>query len=274
MTEHYATIEGVALLQTRTTWLGGRLEANRWLVIAGLAIIAAAAALSYYHLSWRTIGLNYEALGEFVATHGGLAVLAFVALHIAAVALALPFGGMLAVAGGMFFGWATSALASLAGAALGAIAVFLVARGTLGHVLANRSGVRLRQMRSGFERNGVSYVIISRLVGVPAFVITMAAALFGMRLKPFALGTVLGAALPLAAIAYLGSTIGVGISAQNDSFRRCLAAHPLDADAACPYAIDWSAFPGWELFIAATALVFIALIPVAIKRRSTRHVAV
>ena len=117
-------------------------------------------------------------------------------------------------------------------------------------------------------------MIVLRVIGVPGFLVNLGAALLGVQLKPFVLGTLIGILPPVTAFTYLGSVIGVGIAAQNANFSACIAAHPLDADAACPYGIDWSAFPGQELFIAATLLAGLALLPVILKKRSTRHVAV
>ncbi len=270
MQELQTTLPSTAPCEDAFTAAGGQ---RALLLVCSLAFLLLA-VLSYNYLSWRAVGLNYEALSAVVGTNATLAFVGFVAFHIAIVALGLPGGGILAVTAGVLFGWLTGIAAAMAGAVLGAIAIFLAARTSLGRVFAARTGLWIERLRTGFGEDGISYLIVLRVIGVPGFLVNLGAALLGVRLKPFVLGTLIGILPPVTAFTYLGSVIGVGIAAQNANFSACIAAHPLDADAACPYGIDWSAFPGQELFIAATLLAGLALLPVILKKRSTRHVAV
>ena len=270
MQELQTTLPSTAPCEDAFTTASGQ----RALLLVCFVALVLLALLSYNYASWRTVGLNYEALSAVVAANATLAFVGFLVFHIAVVALGLPGGGILAVTAGVLFGWLTGIAAAMAGAVLGAIAIYLAARTSLGSVFAARSGPWIERLRSGFAEDGISYLIVLRVIGVPGFLVNLGAALLGVGLKPFVLGTLIGILPPVTAFTYLGSVIAVGIAAQNANFSACIAAHPLDADAACPYGIDWSAFPGQELFIAATLLAGLALLPVILKKRSTRHVAV
>ena len=222
--------------------------------------------LSYNYLSWRAVGLNYEALSAVVGTNATLAFVGFVAFHIAIVALGLPGGGILAVTAGVLFGWLTGIAAAMAGAVLGAQSPSSSPRG---RPLVECSQ-RVRRYGSSASalalvRTGSAHPIVLRVIGVPGFLVNLGAALLGVRLKPFVLGTLIGILPPVTAFTYLGSVIGVGIAAQNANFsarrrpsprRRCRLPlwHRLER---IPRA--------GKFFIAATLLAGLALLPVILK---------
>ena len=79
---------------------------RRW---APLIVIAALMALVFAmgwhkYLSFKTIGLNYEALQGFITQNLAIALLIYAALYIAVVALSLPGGLIMTLAGGLLFG--------------------------------------------------------------------------------------------------------------------------------------------------------------------------
>lgn len=257
------------------TTAGARVAQRRVLIlVTAMALVTATLAASN-SLSWRTIGLNYDWLSTAVGNHGAVALLAFIVGHVAIVAVGVPGGGILAVTAGLLFGWQTGIVAALTGAVGGASALLLLARGPLQRALRSRSQHPwVDRMRKGFAQDGLSYLIVLRLIGIPGAIVNLGAAALGMRLKPFVIGTVIGILPPITAFAYLGATLGGGIAAQNAIYRACTSVHPLDADAACPYGIDWSAFPGRELMLAIGLIVGVALLPMMLRKRSAPHATV
>src|SRR3546814_13333391 len=85
-----------------------------------------------------------------VAAHRLAAPLTFVALYAVMVAFSVPGALVMTVASGFLFGTLLGAACSVAGATLGAIAVFLVARTALGDLLRPRPGSAPARTRAGF----------------------------------------------------------------------------------------------------------------------------
>lgn len=247
---------------------------KRWgplVAIAALTGLAFATGLHNY-LSFKTIGLNYEALKGFIAENLVLSVLAYMALYIAVVALSLPGGLVMTLTGGLLFGWIIGATATVIGATIGATIIFLVARTSLGETLAARAGPWIAKLREGFQQNAMSYLLFLRLVpAFPFFVVNIVPALLGVPLRTYVLGTLLGIIPGTTAFSVLGAGLGSAVESQNALYNACLAKHGADAAANCAYTIDTKALVTVELLAAFALLGVVALIPVALKRWSKRN---
>ncbi|ODS01628.1 hypothetical protein AUC69_04955 [Methyloceanibacter superfactus] len=92
------------------------------------------------YLTLEHLAANREALRALIQGHLLLALAGFVALYAITVALSLPGGAVLTIAGGFLFGWMIGGVTSVIGATLGATVVFLVARSTLRDVLVRGQG--------------------------------------------------------------------------------------------------------------------------------------
>ena len=66
---------------------------------------------------------------------------------------------VITVAGGLLFGTLLGAALAVAGATIGAVLLFLAARGALGPVLAARAGPWLDRLRPGLARDGFHYLL-------------------------------------------------------------------------------------------------------------------
>ena len=118
------------------------------LLLAAAGLILAMGWQRY--LTLQELVLRREALRAAIAGHPLLALVVFMAIYAGTVALSLPGGAVLTLAGGFLFGWFWGGLASIVAAALGAIIVFLVARSALGEPFAARAGPWLGRLRQGF----------------------------------------------------------------------------------------------------------------------------
>ena len=240
----------------------------RWLplaVIAGLMALVFAMGWHKY-LSFKTIGVNYDLLKGFIAANTVLAVLIYMAIYVAVVALSLPGGLVMTLAGGLLFGWQIGAPATVVAATLGATLLFLVARTSLGESLAAKAGPSLAALRDGFKENALSYLLFLRLVpAFPFVVVNLAPALLGVPLGTYVLGTLLGIIPGTIAFSFAGAGLGSVVEAQNKSYQECLP-RAGGAEAACPYDIDTSALVTKELLAAFVLLGVVALIPIALKR--------
>ena len=234
-------------------------------VVAGLTGLVFAFGWHKY-LTLKEIGLNYDALRGFIEDHMALAILMFFAIYIAVVALSLPGAAALTLTGGLLFGWQIAGPATIVAATIGATIIFLVARTSFGEAFAARAGPSLNKLRDGFKDNALSYLLFLRLVpAFPFVVVNLAAAVLGVPLKTYVLGTFIGIIPGTMAFTFAGSGLGSVVRAQNDVYKACLARQAVDQTAGCTYSIDTSALMTKELLIAFAVLGVVALLPVAIK---------
>lgn len=242
------------------------------LVLLGLLMATAYALGWHQYLSFKTIGLNYEALKGFVGQHLVVAVLVYMALYIVVVALSLPGGLVMTLSGALLFGWQLGAIATVIGATIGATIVFLVAKTSFGESLAAKAGPWLGKLRQGFQENALSYLLFLRLVpAFPFFVVNLAPALLGVPLRTYVLGTFFGIIPGTTAFSVLGAGLGSAVESQNAIYNACLAQHASNASSSCVYAIDTKALVTNELLAAFVLLGLVALIPVALKKWSKRN---
>ena len=251
---------------------------KRWLPLAVILAVAALVFAMGWHkyLSFKTIGLNYEALRAFIAQNllGALAL--YIVGYVAVVALSLPGALIMTLAGGLLFGWQIGAPATVIGATLGATVFFLIARTSFGEALAERAGPAIASLRDGFRENALSFMLFLRLVPVfPFVVVNLAAAVLGVPLRTYVLGTLVGIIPGTAAYSVAGAGLGSVIEAQNASYQACLAkaGGGAGAEAQCPYTIDTTALVTKELVLAFALLGVVALIPVGLKKWKARNAA-
>lgn len=178
-----------------------------WPVAMLLTAMALAVGLGLdRQLSLTVLAEHRRALLALVAAEPVVAALLYLGTYAGAIALAVPAGPVLTMAGGLFFGhWAGTALAAVA-ATTGACTLFLAVRSALAPALAHRAGGLVERLRPGLERDGVWYLLSLRLLPiVPYWLGTIAPALVGMRLLPFGAGTLLGILPGTAVFASLGA---------------------------------------------------------------------
>lgn len=145
-------------------------------------------------------------LDDFVAHHAVASVAAYIALYAGAVALSLPGGAILTLAGGALFGVLAGTAATVVGATLGALALFLAARYAFADLFRARADNVLARIGPGLERDGFSYLLALRLIpAFPFWLVNLAPALVGMRVAPFALATLIGIVPGTAVYASLGA---------------------------------------------------------------------
>lgn len=249
---------------------------TRWLPLAVLgAAMAFAFAMGWHKwLTLEAVGMNYAALRGFIDQNIMVALLVYVAAYVAVVALSLPGGLIMTIAGGLLFGWMIAVPAILVAATTGATIVFLVARSSLGGSLSQSTAPWLEKLRSGFKENALSYLLFLRLVPVfPFVVVNLAPALLGVPLSTYIIGTFLGIIPGTTAFAIAGAGLGSVVEAQNAAYADCIARAAADPSVVCTYGVDASALVTPELLAAFAVMGIVALIPVAAKKWSNRHAA-
>jgi uncharacterized membrane protein YdjX (TVP38/TMEM64 family) len=237
-----------------------------------LVLVAAAVlvlAMGWQHeLTLASLARRRDTLAAFVETHFLVALLGYVGLYVAAVALSVPGASFLTVAGGVLFGWLVGGSAALIGATAGAVLVFLVARHALGDFLQRKAGGRLAALSDGFKADAFSYLLFLRLVPLfPFWLVNLAPALLGVRLGVFALATLIGIIPGTFVFAFVGAGLDSVIGAQEALYHACIAAGRGD----CHLDFNLRAAVTPQVLIALTALGVLALLPIVLRRwRATR----
>ncbi len=186
--------EGARLTETPDTRPSPWLRRVPILLIAAGAVIGALTLRDY--LSFETLAENRERLLAFRDAHYLAATLVFLSAYAAIVAFSLPGAAIATLTGGFLFATFPGVIYNVAGATLGAIAVFLAAKWGFGERLARRMNAgegMVKRIKQGLDENQWSMLFLIRLIpAVPFFVANLVPAVFGVPLWRYAVTTFLG----------------------------------------------------------------------------------
>lgn len=185
-----------------------------WRSLFPAAALVAVIAVAYWYrldqyLTVDAIRDNRAALLAYVEENRALAVVAFMVVYAAAVAVSLPGAVVLTLAGGFLFGAVVGTALSVVAATIGAAAVFLIARSAFGDVLRLKAGAFVARMADGFQKNAFSYLLFLRLVPVfPFWAVNLVPAFLGMKFAPFVFATGIGIIPGTAVYSAFGAGLG------------------------------------------------------------------
>jgi uncharacterized membrane protein YdjX (TVP38/TMEM64 family) len=248
---------------------------KRYLPLAVLGLVMAIVLLNGWHrqLTLENVVAVRDRSQLFLQNHIIQSLLGFIAIYIAAVTLSLPGAGILTLTSGLLFGWFLGGLAAVTGASIGAIILFLIVSKTgFGDSLAAKAGPSVAKLQDGFRKDALSYLFFLRLVpAFPFFIVNIVAALIGMPLRTYVLGTVFGIMPASFAFASIGAGLDSVVVSAKAEHAACIAAK---GAAQCKLSINAGNLVTKELLIAFALLGIVALIPVAYKKWSKSNVAV
>ena len=263
------TCQGASFsMRTATDTRGAALWLKRlWPLLLLVALSAFVLAMGWQrYLTLEKLAENRETLGAFIHANMVFSLAAFIAIYAVTVALSVPGGAVLTIAGGLLFGWFVGGLASLVGATIGAVAVFLIAKSALGDVLAERAGPALSRFREGFQQDAFSYLLFLRLVPIfPFWIVNLAPGLLGVSFGTYLATTILGIIPGTFAYSLAGSGLDSVLEAQQAAHQSCLAKMGPGGQESCPYTLDPGALLTPELIVGLVALGLVALVPVGVK---------
>jgi len=226
--------------------------------IAPLAVLAIGFGLFFAFdldrfVTFQALHDNRMALMDFVDQRGVLAIALFVLVYAASTALSLPGGAVLTITGGFLFGSWLGTLYVVVGATAGAVAVFLIAKTSLGDALRAKAGPSLKKMEAGFQENALSYLLVLRLIPLfPFFLVNIVPAFLGVPLRAYALATFVGIIPGAFVFASVGSGIGSVFDRMEGPFDPAAALTP-------------------EVITALVGLSVLSLLPVAYKKIKARR---
>ena len=159
----------------------------------------------YRYLTFSSLAQNRDWLHGLVQRWGILAAIVYITVYAMLVALSVPGGAVLTMAGGFLFGPWLGTLCAVLGATLGATGIFLAARAGLGG-LAHRAGPFIAKLEAGFRADAFNYLLILRLVFiVPFWLVNLVPALVGVKLRTYVVATFIGIIPATFVFASLGS---------------------------------------------------------------------
>lgn len=198
------------------------------------------------YLSFEVIAEHYTTITSWVEARFLLAIGAFFILYIVTVAFSLPIASLLTLGGGAIFGIIAAPVIVL-GASIGALILFLAARGAFADVLSARAGPFMGKIKEGFDDQPFFWLLALRLIPVaPFWVVNIVPALLGMRAMPYFLATLIGIAP--------GTTVYVLV---GGGFKAVLSAGRVP---------DLSTLSKPEIILPLVGLGVLALIPIIGKR--------
>jgi uncharacterized membrane protein YdjX (TVP38/TMEM64 family) len=258
-----AKVEAPAKSGTIRSWLR-----RLWPLLLLIAATAFVFAMGWHrYLTLEELASRRDALRAAIAANTPLALLVFMGVYAASVALSLPGAGVLTLAGGFLFGWLLGGVAAIIAATAGAAIIFLIAKTSVGELLAARAGPWLERVRDGFQENAFSYLLFLRLVPIfPFWLVNLAPALLGVSFSTYVLATVIGIIPGSFAYAIAGKGLDSVIAAQQAMHQSCLAKMGPDAEKLCPFKIEPGALLTPGLIAGFVALGVVALIPIVVKR--------
>ncbi|GIL02103.1 MAG: TVP38/TMEM64 family protein [Alphaproteobacteria bacterium] len=242
-----------------------RLRAGRILPLAAVVLVLAIAWRAGWLdlVSLSSLIRHRAALADQVAAHPVMSYVAYFLVYAGLVAVSFPGASLLTVTSGFLFGGIAGGSVSVAAASAGAVAIFLLARGSLGDLLQARAGPFVARMVDGFNRNAFNYLLFLRLTPVfPFWVVNIVPALLNMRLLPYAAATAIGIIPATFAYAHVGAGLDSIIAAQERAAPGCAEA------GTC--AVDPSALVTPQVVVAMGGLAVLAVLPVLIGRWRAR----
>ena len=191
-------------------------QPRRWLrylplALVGVALVAAILMGAPKYLSLETLREQRALLLAFVEAHPIQSIALYVAVYTLVVALSLPGALAMTLTGGFLFGTLEGAAAAVVGVTAGAMAMFLVARSALGHIIHSRfpEGGRVRRLEAKIQENAFTYIFTLRLLPVmPLWLVNIAAGFVRMPLRTYFLATFLGIIPATAVYASIGAGLG------------------------------------------------------------------
>lgn len=222
------------------------------------------------HLTLENIVNLRDRFHTVLAERPILSVLAYMVIYMLCVALSLPGGLVLTVAGGLLFGWLVGGLAAVVAATAGATIVFLIARTAVGESFHERAGPWLAKLSVGFRQEALSYMLFLRLVpAFPFWFVNIAPAVLGVPLRIYLIGTICGIIPATFAFASAGAGLDSVVVAAKNEYASCVA---LKGAQACTMKVQASLLLTKELLLSLVLLGLVALIPVVLKRWRRMHV--
>ncbi len=168
---------------------------KRWIPIAVLiiALIAFFAFGGQHYLSFAKLKTHHEQLKSWTENYYLTTIFLFCLIYIISVSISIPGAAILTLVAGYLFGAIVGTTCVVISATIGATAIFLAVKTSLGDILRNKAGSWVSKMEKGLSDNALSYMFFLRLVPLfPFWAINIVAGILNVPLKPYVIATFFG----------------------------------------------------------------------------------
>jgi uncharacterized membrane protein YdjX (TVP38/TMEM64 family) len=191
---------------------------------------------------------TYESdLIHFVFKHKIGAAFLFIAIYALSVALFLPLGVYLSIAGGFLFPLPLATLYILMGFSAGCALVYLTIQDGVHTLFLKIAGPRLKRIEKAFQSNELNYLLFLRLVPFsPTGLINLAAIFFEVRFRTFLWTAFVGAIPSTLIFAEVGTRLDHILASGNS--------------------VSLYSLLTWKMSLALIALSLLSLLPAVLKK--------
>ncbi|MDX8382438.1 MAG: VTT domain-containing protein [Ghiorsea sp.] len=187
-------------------------------------VLLAALAASFFlfgldeYVSFAALSQHRGSLLAWVDAYPMLSAASYTAAYALMVSLSLPVGLLMTLTGGLLFGAVWGGLYAVTGATVGATAIVLSARTSLGDFLLAKAGNSMQKMQQGFAENALSYMFMLRLLPIfPFFIVNLAPAFLNVPLRTYMIASFFGMIPATFVYTLAGSGLGK-VFDQGDTF--------------------------------------------------------
>ena len=211
---------------------------------------------------------HIDDFSAFIRKHVVVAGLLYILAYAAVVALSVPIALPMTLIGGSLFGAVAGSALTAVAATLGAVALFLAARGLLHDYFMRRSAGWLERLRSRFVADAASYLLMLRLAPVfPFAMVNLAAALLGTPFRTYLWTTFFGILPGTIAYTLTGAGLGGVLTAEAARLKAC----QMQADQVCRATLDLKALISRDVILGLAALGVVMVVSVAARRILQRN---
>ena len=169
-------------------WVRGALLITFGAAIAAMWLLDIDAQLNM--VAFRT---HHSNLAAWVEAERAAAAIAYVAFYVTLVLFLIPGPFFATLAGGVLFGPIGGTFLTVLGATGGAVLVFVITKTVAGTFMEKWVGKRAQPFMAGFKKSELNYMFVLRLIPLfPFSLITISAAILGVKFRNFFLATVFG----------------------------------------------------------------------------------
>jgi len=221
------------------------------LVTVLLTGLIAGTALSWQDgLSLQSVAEGGEDAQRLVDANPMLAPVVFILLSAVAIALSFPAVAILKIICGFLFGWFAGTIYMVVAALIGGLVLFTTTRSAFGGFLRGRAGATDR-LAQEFERGAFTYIVALRLAPiVPFALVSIAPAIFEVRLRTFMAATLVGVTPGALCYAWLGQGLEEAFETATAAGRR----------------VQLSDLITTEITLALTALTLVAVLAAIVRK--------
>lgn len=216
------------------------------IIVVLMALFYALGVNDYF--SWEVFKEHRASIKRFVNSYPVTSPLIYSAIYALIAALSIPVAFLLSMIGGFLFPQPLSTFCVVVGATCGASILFLVAKTALHDFLKKKFATLIDKMRSGFQRNAISYMLLLRVLPIfPFWLVNIAPVFFKVTFTTFVWTTFVG----IIPGAFVYTQAGRGIDAIFEG----------------EGSISFWDLLNREMVIGLIGIIILAIIPMVVKRK-------